>query len=104
MHRLEDVIRAAWRMPQTAKWNPDTAPTCTVTIRPKPAPSGLILPPGMVPPAPRPEDIPTYFVEFTCEVGTVQGAPAYQIVGKCKGTAVVVHQGYMDRRKDVPLS
>jgi hypothetical protein len=98
MYRLEDVITAAWRLPQLQTWDPNTAPSCTVTIRPRPKPSGLILPPGMVPPAPKPEDIPTYFVTFTVDAGTVHGAPAYQIIGTCKGTSIVVHQGFMEKR------
>jgi len=98
MYRIEDVIENAWRMPQLATWNPNTHPTCTVTIQPKPRPSGLILPPGMVPPAPRPENMPRYFVTFECEQGTINGAPGYQVKGTCNGKTIVVHQGFLDKR------
>lgn len=90
------LIDAAWRMPEMQRWHPSTEnPTARVTIRPKARPSGLILPPRLNGPI---EQSPAFLVTFVVEFGTVQGKPAFQITGECRGTKKVVHQGYAQKR------
>lgn len=101
MHKLEDVIKGAWTSPEIKRWQPSAKnPTCTVRLRPKPVGSKLILPPGMMPPTP--ENLPIYEVIFKCDFGMVRGVPAYQISGTCKGTTIVVAQGYLEQKRPVP--
>lgn len=91
------LIDAAWRMPELAKWKPDEKnTTATITIRPKARPSGLILPPRLR--GPIEEPAPAFLVTFECQFGTVEGKPAFQIVGECRGAKKVVHQGFCVER------
>jgi hypothetical protein len=88
------IIAAAWRHPRMAEWIPsEKNPTARITIRPKaPAqPSGLILPPSLREPV---DSGPAFMVEFQVEFGMVEGKPAFQIIGTCNGTKMIVHQGY----------
>jgi hypothetical protein len=99
MHKIEDVIKGAWNHPDARKWSPNTNPTCTVRVRPKAPASKLILPPGMMPASA--ENLPIYDVFFKCEFGMAHGAPAYQITGTCKGTTIVVAEGFLEKQKPV---
>lgn len=97
IHRAEDIIRAAWNSPEARQWDPNTARTCRITIRPKAKASGLILPSSLQ--QQRAPEQPLYFVDFEVEYGSVNGAPAYQITGTVNGNKIVVHQGFMEKRK-----
>lgn len=87
------IIDAAWRHPRMAEWIPsEKNPTARITIRPQQSKkSGLILPPALRGPIPTG---PAFMVDFRVEFGTVEGNPAFQIVGRCNGTQKIVHQGY----------
>lgn len=89
MHRAEDIVKAAWNSPTLRAWNPNTHPTCRATVRAKTNAAGLILPAHMR------ENSPVYFVDFKCEFGQINGAPAYRITGTVNGNSIVIKEGYM---------
>lgn len=90
---LKELITKAFRSPQLVGWDPNKNPVVKITVQEKAKAHGLILPPGMQLPSSKNAD--RYEIIYKCDMGTVEGKPAYQVTGACDGVTIIVAQGFM---------